>query len=376
MRCGLQPYDISSSLSQSLDARAQDFSFNLENSLLPKNDLLYGLFKDGLNFGAPLGLSTIQTLRDTEKALINQTKFLMASSFDVATEINNLEMKLERESLLLRLKVELAQFLRVNVVVKAVINQIQSLVHKPSMVGDAEKLDHQLMLLNQQVQRLALNQMRLQQELLQLGFPTDTSSSSSSSSSQLSSSQLSSSQFSLPNDTPFPLSPVTIEDQSTTITTLLPEIKIPEESSSVSDPSKNYLSKIKKIVAEAENAKDSRNWDFYSCPECGKKVSSRHSFQRHLRLHMGVRPYQCEFPQCEKTFPERSTLERHHRTHTGERPFQCDHPGCSKSFADASNLRRHRAIHTGYKPYRCQCGRLFSRKISLKKHFKAIHTDL
>jgi len=147
MRCGLQPYDISSSLSQSLDATVQDFSFNLENSLLPKNDLLYGLFKDGLNFGAPLGLS-IQTLRDTEKALNYQTKFLMASSLDVASEINNLEMKLERESLLLRLKVELAQFLRVNVVVKAVINQIQSLVHKPSMVGDAEKLDHQLMLLN------------------------------------------------------------------------------------------------------------------------------------------------------------------------------------------------------------------------------------
>jgi len=271
----------------------------------------------------------------------------------VAVEIKRIEQKLERENLLLRLKMELSEFLRVNIVVKSVIDQMQTVISKPA-VPDPEKLDYQLCVLNQQVKRLTFNQMRLQHELLQLGF-RDV--------------------FASPNPAEEIKSSINVEPGTATEE----PSAAPEQDSSSEQPStdsrEDHLSRIKRLLAEAEDSKDRENLDFYSCPECGKRVSSRHSFQRHLRLHMGVRPYQCEFPKCGKNFPERSTLERHHRTHTGERPFRCDHPGCPKSFADASNLRRHRAIHTGYKPYRCQCGRLFSRKISLRKHFKAIHTE-
>ncbi|OON16170.1 zinc finger, C2H2 type [Opisthorchis viverrini] len=46
-----------------------------------------------------------------------------------------------------------------------------------------------------------------------------------------------------------------------------------------------------------------------SCPECGKRLRSRSSLNRHLRVHTGERPYCC--PACGHKFTTSFNLKRH-----------------------------------------------------------------
>ncbi|MTI11582.1 hypothetical protein E1189_00450, partial [Sansalvadorimonas verongulae] len=43
-----------------------------------------------------------------------------------------------------------------------------------------------------------------------------------------------------------------------------------------------------------------------------------------LRVHIGDRPFVCDFDGCRKSFSQSGNLARHKRTHTGNRPFVCD----------------------------------------------------
>nr|XP_033806665.1 zinc finger protein 410 isoform X4 [Geotrypetes seraphini] len=59
----------------------------------------------------------------------------------------------------------------------------------------------------------------------------------------------------------------------------------------------------------------------------------------------------------------------------GEKPFLCEVKGCGRSFAEYSSLRKHLVIHSGVKPHQCQiCGKTFSQSGSRNVHIRKHHS--
>ncbi|XP_053142198.1 zinc finger protein 410-like [Hemicordylus capensis] len=59
----------------------------------------------------------------------------------------------------------------------------------------------------------------------------------------------------------------------------------------------------------------------------------------------------------------------------GEKPFLCEAQGCGRSFAEYSSLRKHLVVHSGVKPHQCQiCGKTFSQSGSRNVHMKKHHS--
>ncbi|XP_056147492.1 early growth response protein 2b-like [Lampris incognitus] len=81
----------------------------------------------------------------------------------------------------------------------------------------------------------------------------------------------------------------------------------------------------------------------YPCPaeSCDRRFSRSDELNRHLRIHTGLRPFQCRI--CMRSFSRSDHLTTHIRTHTGEKPFSCDQ--CGRKFARSDERQRHMRIH-------------------------------
>uniref|UniRef100_A0A8D8NUL5 Zinc finger protein 416 n=3 Tax=Culex pipiens TaxID=7175 RepID=A0A8D8NUL5_CULPI len=104
----------------------------------------------------------------------------------------------------------------------------------------------------------------------------------------------------------------------------------------------------------------------YECAECGKRIRSPHTYQAHLRIHNGERPFQCS--QCPRTFRISQGLVRHVReVHERRRTYACEI--CGDRFGNKRNLDQHRNRHTNERPYRCEtCGSSYNQKAALLIH--------
>ncbi|KAI0289558.1 hypothetical protein BC826DRAFT_1030989, partial [Russula brevipes] len=111
------------------------------------------------------------------------------------------------------------------------------------------------------------------------------------------------------------------------------------------------------------------------CERSGENgFASKQKVCRHLQMHTGHKPFQCEL--CQQHFSEAATLQQHMRRHTQEKPYPCDVPGCGKAFAIAGALTIHRRTHIGLKPFKCKyCERAFSESSNLSKHMRT-HTGV
>ena len=57
------------------------------------------------------------------------------------------------------------------------------------------------------------------------------------------------------------------------------------------------------------------------CSSCGKLFSELSSLRRHMRIHKGLKPYECQL--CNRTFRQGNQLKTHMRIHTGETALMC-----------------------------------------------------
>ncbi|XP_026581262.1 zinc finger and BTB domain-containing protein 22 [Pseudonaja textilis] len=71
---------------------------------------------------------------------------------------------------------------------------------------------------------------------------------------------------------------------------------------------------------------------------CGKAFSHKSMRDRHVNMHLNLRPFDC--PVCNKKFKMKHHLTEHMKTHTGLKPYQC--LVCAKKFMWRDSFMRHK----------------------------------
>uniref|UniRef100_A0A4W4HD09 Zinc finger and BTB domain containing 22b n=1 Tax=Electrophorus electricus TaxID=8005 RepID=A0A4W4HD09_ELEEL len=74
---------------------------------------------------------------------------------------------------------------------------------------------------------------------------------------------------------------------------------------------------------------------------CGKKFTHKSMRDRHINMHLDLRPFHC--PVCAKKFKMKHHLTEHMKTHTGLKPYDCH--GCGKKFMWRDSFMRHHTSH-------------------------------
>lgn len=109
----------------------------------------------------------------------------------------------------------------------------------------------------------------------------------------------------------------------------------------------------------------------YACDQCDYKTWHKYDLVKHIRIHTGVKMYQCEY--CTASYYTSSNLTGHiRRNHMKQRPFQCHL--CRMTFFDRTKLNRHVDSHNEIKRFECEvCHSCFTRRCYWKKHLQRQH---
>lgn len=120
-----------------------------------------------------------------------------------------------------------------------------------------------------------------------------------------------------------------------------------------------------------EKTKHKQNNSFI-CSYCGKVLTSKVSFEGHLRSHTNEKPFVCKI--CSKAFNRQITMNVHMRVHTNEKPYNCKI--CNQRFKQISHLRAHLLTHETEKKFICSvCDFATKHKYNLDIHIRNVHIN-
>ncbi|CAH0698523.1 unnamed protein product [Spodoptera exigua] len=109
----------------------------------------------------------------------------------------------------------------------------------------------------------------------------------------------------------------------------------------------------------------------YGCDQCDYKTWHKSDLVKHVRIHAGLKLYQCEY--CSTSYHTSSNLTSHiRRQHMNERLYNCNL--CRRTFFEKTKLNRHLDSHFEIKRFECDvCHACFTRRCYWKKHLLRQH---
>lgn len=128
------------------------------------------------------------------------------------------------------------------------------------------------------------------------------------------------------------------------------------------------------MLIDGENTEKSCRKSPYACELCEKWFQSPSTLQTHMRTHTGTKPYKCAC--CDKEFSQSSHLSAHVKIiHLKMREFLCKH--CGKALMTNDALKKHVRVHTGERPYNCDfCDKRFTQSSGLYAHMQRAHPGI
>jgi hypothetical protein len=110
----------------------------------------------------------------------------------------------------------------------------------------------------------------------------------------------------------------------------------------------------------------------FRCKFCSKTYKKLIKCENHIRIHLGVKPYECHV--CKRRYHKKRLLNEHCSYHTGKKLYQCKE--CDKTFRYRKNFKTHAETHVEEinSSYLCEiCGKTFQLQFDYWNHKTSKH---